>query len=200
MLSESNAILRYLAGREERDDLYPTALPARAAVEELLDRWALTFRPAFFRFEAPALGFVPGRGMGGGPPDPAALPAIAEAIAPTLAAPRPAHRPVRPCPRNVHDRRYRRRTRSLSDGTHAARPGTVSEHLALAGDAGRPARVHSRRPRAVARGHGEVRAPAIQLAPCACPSSTHVFPAPCRRCSSVGSATPSATASCCRSR
>ncbi len=84
VLAESNAILRYLASREQRDDLYPAALRARAAVDELLDRWALTFRPAFFRFEAPALGFVPGRGMGGGPPDPAALPAIADAIAPTL--------------------------------------------------------------------------------------------------------------------
>jgi glutathione S-transferase len=84
VLAESNAILRYLASRERRDDLYPADLRARAAVDELLDRWALTFRPAFFRFEAPALGFVPGRGMGGGPPDPAALPAIAESIAPTL--------------------------------------------------------------------------------------------------------------------
>jgi len=84
VLAESNAILRYLAAREQRDDLYPGHLRDRAAVDEFLDRWALTFRPAFFRFEVPALGFVAGRGMGGGPPDPAALPAIAEAIAPTL--------------------------------------------------------------------------------------------------------------------
>jgi glutathione S-transferase len=84
VLAESHAILRYLASRERRDDLYPADLRARATVDEFLDRWALTFRPAFFRFEMPTLGFVPGRGMGGGPPDPAALPAIAEAIAPTL--------------------------------------------------------------------------------------------------------------------
>jgi len=84
VVAESHAILRYLASRERRDDLYPTELRARTEVDAFLDRWALTFRPAFFRFEAPALGFVPGRGMGGGPPDPAALPAIAEAIAPLL--------------------------------------------------------------------------------------------------------------------
>jgi len=84
VLAESHAILRYLAAREHRDDLYPADLRERAAIDEFLDRWALTFRPAFFRFEVAALGFVPGRGMGGGPPDPAALPAIAEAIAPLL--------------------------------------------------------------------------------------------------------------------
>ena len=84
VLAESQAILRYLAGREARDDLYPTSLRERAAVDELLDRWAITFRPAFFRFEAPALGFVPGKGMGGGPPDLDALPAVAESIAPLL--------------------------------------------------------------------------------------------------------------------
>jgi glutathione S-transferase len=84
VVSESNTILRYLAGRENRDDLYPSDPPGRAQVDELLDRWSLSFRPAFFRFEAAALGFVPGQGMGAGDPDVAALPAIAEAIAPTL--------------------------------------------------------------------------------------------------------------------
>jgi glutathione S-transferase len=84
VVSESNTILRYLAGRAGRDDLYPSDLPARAHVDELLDRWSLSFRPAFFRFEAAALGFVPGQGMGAGDPDVAALPAIADAIAPTL--------------------------------------------------------------------------------------------------------------------
>jgi glutathione S-transferase len=84
VLAESHAILRYLAARERRDDLYPPGLRERAAVDEFLDRWALTFRPAFFRYEAAALGFAPGRGMGGGPPDPAALPEIADRIAPTL--------------------------------------------------------------------------------------------------------------------
>ena len=84
VLAESHAILRYLASREQRDDLYPAELRARAAVDEFLDRWALTFRPAFFRHESPALGFVPGKGMLGGPPRPDELPAVVEAIAPTL--------------------------------------------------------------------------------------------------------------------
>lgn len=84
VLAESHAILRYLAGRERRNDLYPADLWARAAVDEFLDRWALTFRPAFFRHESPALGFVPGKGMLGGPPRLDELPAAVEAIAPTL--------------------------------------------------------------------------------------------------------------------
>jgi glutathione S-transferase len=84
VLAESHAILRYLAARERRDDLYPADLRARARIDEFLDRWALTFRPAFFRHESPALGFVPGKGMLGGPPRPDELPAVVEAIAPTL--------------------------------------------------------------------------------------------------------------------
>ncbi len=84
VLAESHAILRYLAAREGRDDLYPAGLHSRAAVDEFLDRWALTFRPAFFRHESPALGFVPGKGMLGGDPRPDELPAVVEAITPTL--------------------------------------------------------------------------------------------------------------------
>jgi glutathione S-transferase len=84
VVSESNTILRYLALREGRDDLYPPDRAGRALVDELLDRWSLTFRPAFFRYEAPALGFAPGKGMGGAEPDTSALPAVAEAIAPVL--------------------------------------------------------------------------------------------------------------------
>jgi len=84
VVSESNTIVRYLAAREGRDDLYPTDLRARAAIDEFLDRWALTFRPAFFRHESPALGFVPGKGMLGGEPRLDELPAVVEAITATL--------------------------------------------------------------------------------------------------------------------
>jgi glutathione S-transferase len=84
LLAESHAILRYLADREQRADLYPADLHERAAVDEFLDRWALTFRPAFFRYESPALGFVPGKGMLGGPPRPDELEAVREKIDPTL--------------------------------------------------------------------------------------------------------------------
>jgi glutathione S-transferase len=86
VVSESNAILRYLAVRERRDDLYPAAPKDRARVETMLDRWSLTFRPAFFRHEAAALGFVPGKGMGAGEPAREAAAEIADEIAPTLRA------------------------------------------------------------------------------------------------------------------
>lgn len=69
VVSESNAILRYLATREGRTDLYPDDARERAAVDELMERWVATFRPAFFKVEAAALGFAVGKGMGGGPPD-----------------------------------------------------------------------------------------------------------------------------------
>ena len=66
ILSESNAILRYLANREGRIDLYPREPAARAAVDEFLDRFSMTLRPALYRVERHVLGF------GGQPPDPAA--------------------------------------------------------------------------------------------------------------------------------
>ena len=70
VLAESHAILRYLAVREGRDDLYPSAVRERARVEEFLDRWHTALRPAFFRQEAPALGWTPTGGMASAPPDP----------------------------------------------------------------------------------------------------------------------------------
>ena len=62
VLAESQAILRYLADREGRADLYPTALPERARVDEFLDRFTTGIRPAFFRHERRALGYAPGTG------------------------------------------------------------------------------------------------------------------------------------------
>lgn len=84
VVAESNAILRYLANRERDDDLYPADPRDRARVDTALDRWSLTFRPAFFRHEVQALGFAPDKGMGGSDPDPAAAQAVAAEIAPTL--------------------------------------------------------------------------------------------------------------------
>lgn len=63
VLAESNAILRYLAAREGRDDLLPTDLAARARLDEFLDRWTSTVRPTFYSVEHPALG------LGGHPVD-----------------------------------------------------------------------------------------------------------------------------------
>jgi len=84
VLTESNAILRYLATREGRDDLYPPEPRAQAPVSELLDRFALTVRPQFFKHEAAALGFKYGVGWGGVPADPAAAKEIEAKIAPSL--------------------------------------------------------------------------------------------------------------------
>lgn len=84
VVAESHAILRYLADREARDDLYPAGYRDRAAVDVFLDRFAITFRPAFFRYESPALGFVPGKGMLGGEPRLDELSGVVEKIAPTL--------------------------------------------------------------------------------------------------------------------
>jgi glutathione S-transferase len=51
VLAESNAILRYLASREHRDDLYPSELRAHAVVNRLLDTWSTLVRPALFPLE-----------------------------------------------------------------------------------------------------------------------------------------------------
>ena len=84
VLSESNAILRYLANRERRGDLYPTDAGARARVDMMLDRFSLTFRPALFAVEALAIGFTPQGGFGSAPGDAEAARAKAEEVAPTL--------------------------------------------------------------------------------------------------------------------
>jgi glutathione S-transferase len=84
VLTESNAILRYLALRERREDLYPTERRGHARVNELLDRFALTVRPAFFKHEAAALGFKLGVGFGAVPNDPERAAEIAGQIAPQI--------------------------------------------------------------------------------------------------------------------
>lgn len=84
VLTESNAILRYLALREGREDLYPAEARGHARVNELLDRFAMTVRPAFFKHEAAALGFKFGVGFGALPGDPERAAEIAGQIAPQL--------------------------------------------------------------------------------------------------------------------
>jgi glutathione S-transferase len=48
VLAESQAILRYLATREGRNDLYPTDPAARARVDWALDAWTTTVFPRIF--------------------------------------------------------------------------------------------------------------------------------------------------------
>jgi glutathione S-transferase len=50
-LGESNAMLRYLANREGRTDLYPTEPGERARVDWALDAWSTQFRSGFFPAE-----------------------------------------------------------------------------------------------------------------------------------------------------
>jgi glutathione S-transferase len=54
-LGESNAMLRYLANREGRDDLYPTEPRARAHVDWALDAWSTQLRGGFYPAESIAL-------------------------------------------------------------------------------------------------------------------------------------------------
>ncbi len=84
VLSESHAILRYLAGRRSRHDLLPSDLFERARVDEFLDRFHTGLRAAFFRHEVAALGYVRDAGFGAAPPDAEAAARAAEALAPTL--------------------------------------------------------------------------------------------------------------------
>jgi glutathione S-transferase len=70
VLTESNAILRYLANRYGGEELYPADPVERAPVDEFLDRYSLALRPAFFSVEVLALGFTPQGGFGSVPADP----------------------------------------------------------------------------------------------------------------------------------
>jgi glutathione S-transferase len=79
-LGESNAILRYLANREGRTDLYPAEAAARAAVDWALDAWSTQFRGAFFPAESIGLMHVD-IDLGGGRAEDADQEKLAEAIA-----------------------------------------------------------------------------------------------------------------------
>jgi glutathione S-transferase len=78
ILPESNAILRYLAARERREDLYPIDLRERACVERLLDTWSTFVRPAILPLEI-------ARGLVDEPDEDAVLPTLAR-LAPVLDA------------------------------------------------------------------------------------------------------------------
>lgn len=74
LLFESNTMLRYLAVREGRDDLYPAAAQDRALVDQAMDALSLTVRPAMWGLEEVTIyAAVPPHlgGDGGGMGDPA---------------------------------------------------------------------------------------------------------------------------------
>ena len=55
VLAESNTILRYLAAREGRTDLYPLEPLGRALVDWIMDTWSMHVRPPAIGVERPAL-------------------------------------------------------------------------------------------------------------------------------------------------
>jgi glutathione S-transferase len=85
VLAESNAILRYLAARERRDDLLPADPRGRAPVDWLLDTVGTTLRPACREVDGPAYGWRPGLGIGSAALRPGDVPAAIASIAPRLA-------------------------------------------------------------------------------------------------------------------
>src|SRR5258707_260932 len=82
VLAESQAILRSLAGRAGRDDLYPADPRDRARVDEFLDRFATGLRTQLFRRELVMLGWTAAHGFRAEDADPAAAPAIEAEIQP----------------------------------------------------------------------------------------------------------------------
>lgn len=84
VLTESHAILRYLATREDRTDLYPGDARERGHVDELLERFGTGLRAAFFRHERAFFGWTPEGGFAGGA-DAAAAAAVEPEIRPEIA-------------------------------------------------------------------------------------------------------------------
>lgn len=80
-IGESNAILRYLAERQERDDLYPRELVQWARVDWALDTWSTQIRPRLLRLEMAAL-FYRDEEEGGGTWEEADAGKVAAALGP----------------------------------------------------------------------------------------------------------------------
>ncbi len=83
-IGESNAILRYLAARERRDDLYPTDPRQRACVDWLIDAIGDDLRLATVELSRAAWGLDPGRGLFALPSRPEDVPSVFAANRPRL--------------------------------------------------------------------------------------------------------------------
>ena len=75
-MAESVAILRYLAAKEGRDDLYPPGLRERATVDWLLDAIVSELRPAVLELSMAAFGLRVGRGIFAEEPEPERVPEV----------------------------------------------------------------------------------------------------------------------------
>lgn len=80
-MAESVAILRYLAAREGRDDLYPAGLHERATVDWLLDALVSELRPAVLAVSTAAFGLRVGLGIFAEKPEPERVPEVVAAEA-----------------------------------------------------------------------------------------------------------------------
>jgi glutathione S-transferase len=87
-LAESNAILRYMAHRERRYDLYPEDPADRAPVDWALDTWSTEIRPGLYALEMAALFYSDSDDWetGGGPAEDANEEAVARAVPQAVAA------------------------------------------------------------------------------------------------------------------
>ena len=75
-MAESVAILRYLAARENRGDLYPNDLRERAILDWLLDGIISELRPAVVEVSTAAYGLRVGRGIFAEEPEPERVPEV----------------------------------------------------------------------------------------------------------------------------
>lgn len=66
VVAESNAVLRYLAHRERRYDLYPEQAAGRSRIDWAMDAWSTQTRPALARVETVGLFATGDREAGGG--------------------------------------------------------------------------------------------------------------------------------------
>ena len=143
VLAESNAILRYLAAREGRDDLLPADPRERAPVDWLLDTVGTTLRPICREVDGPAYGWRAHLGIGSAAPRPGDVPAAIASIAPRL---------------ETYSRARRRRRLRLSRPPDARR--LLGDAVALAP----PARGRARRAcQAAQLGRDGRRAPGLGL-------------------------------------
>ncbi len=194
VLAESNAILRYLAQRERREDLYPVAPAERARVDEFLDRFSLSLRGAFFQVERLALGFVQGVGFEAGPPDLEGARAKAAEIAGTLQLFDGLVADNGTVLGTLHDRRLRGRSRAVPYAQHRHGPRAVPAAAAAPRGGHGPRRVRRRGPRPLAGRSQPVRtaSAASSTAPGACASCSPSTP-------TVSAATAGAACCCVRS-
>ncbi len=80
VLAESNAILRYLAHRERRHDLYPEGARSRARIDWAMDAWSTLIRAQLLPVEAVGLIATGDREAGGGSADDADPVALAATL------------------------------------------------------------------------------------------------------------------------